>query len=175
MKYILDFDRTLFDTDLFIVQLKSDGYSYDALVPEMLDGYLIEKFLYRDVVSFLKDKSKFDVTILTALGSLLYGDRVSEYQKVKVEQEPILSLVGNFIYVEDVKGEAAGEIAAQFHPRDPVVFVDDLLSQCLSVKQRLPQSHCFLMVRSGSLPEDLPAGIIAVSTLAEVDVIMKGL
>lgn len=170
MKYILDFDRTLFDTDKFVQQLELDKVDYTVLVPELLDNYTIADYLYDDVLPFLQSKNKEDVIFLTALGST-YGPRILEYQKAKIEQEPIISLVGKIVYVDSEKGPAAAKIAEQFLPGESVVFVDDLIEQCLSVQQAVPQARCFVMVRRSDkyLGESSAQGLPIVRSLPEVD------
>ncbi len=59
----------------------------------------------------------------------------------------------------------------QFPPHEPVVFVDDLLKNCLSVKAVVPHAQCFWLVRTQA-PEGevlVPEGITLVRTLVEVD------
>lgn len=174
MKYILDFDHTLLDTTAFVDVVVRDGRENILITPTIWSHYDVRTFLYEDVLGWLRSKPKDSLYILTAITPEL-GPLSTEFQKEKLFSGKFDEFVSGVTFMVGEKGEMAAEIASQFPPQEPVVFIDDRPEQCLSVKQHLPQSHCFLMVRSGSLPEDLPAGIIAVSILAEVDVIMKGL
>lgn len=170
MKYILDFDRTLFNTDELYTHFQTDGLSMTTFIPEVWDTYTAQDYLYPDVVPFLASKQASDIFILTALGDK-YGDKILEYQTAKIEQEPIRSLVQEVVYVVHEKDAAAAKIAKQYAPQETIVFVDDLLAHCVAVKKALPHSHCFLMQRdSTAIPvelEDLP--ITLVHTLKEVD------
>lgn len=176
MKYILDFDRTLFDADALLADLEKDQVDFSQLGPEVLEGRPSEQYLYPDALEFLRTKNREDVYILTAL-STRYGDRILEFQKAKVEQEPILSLVQEMKYTEREKGDPARDIAKQFSQSDTVVFVDDVLANCLAVKAALPKVKCFLLVRDRDVVGDILSerGIPIVHTLAEVDAQTAGL
>jgi len=170
MKYLLDFDRTLFDADALLADLKDDQVDFTNLGPEVLDGHPASNYLYQGVLPFLRSKESADVYILTAL-STRYGDRILEYQKAKIEQESLISLVHDVVYVSKDKGEPAQKIAKSFSETETIVFVDDLIENCIAVQTALPQAYCFLMVRTlpapGSPLEVL--GIPIVHTLQEVD------
>ncbi len=171
MKYILDFDQTLFDTNLLKSHFERDGIDYSNLSPLLLQNYPTANYLFEDVEPFLSCRPKEDIIILTAFGREKYGEGVVAYQKYKVEQEPINSLVGEVVYVEGDKGEAAAEIASQFPPHEPVIFVDDLLVQCKSVATALPNSTCCLIVRDPSNFDStsIPDHIYLIFSLAELD------
>ncbi len=69
------------------------------------------------------------------------------------------------------------EIAKQFPPEETVVFVDDTIEQCLSVKESLPNSICCLIVRNKSLIDDIEItqDIRVVQCLADVDDIIESI
>lgn len=173
MKYILDFDRTLFDADALLADFRKDQVDLTALTAATLAPYTMADYLYPDVLDFLGRKNPQDVYILTAL-SVKYGERILEYQTAKVEQEPLLGLIKEVVYTEKDKGEPARKITTQFTQPETVVFVDDLISNCLAVKASLPRAKCFLMVREPGEVGDICSqrGIPIVHTMAEVEAAM---
>jgi len=179
MKYILDFDRTLFDTDKLIIQFRAADFDLHNLFPEMLDQFQSKQFLYDDVLPFLSSKKPADIFILTALGNT-YGKKILEFQTAKVEQEPIRSLVNRVTYVMEDKGQPAADIVSQFPPQESVVFIDDLLKNCLAVKVAVPHVHCFLILRNclstaKTVKAAAKAGIEVIYTLTELDGRMRAL
>ena len=176
MKYILDFDRTLFDTNALLQKLQAAAVDLTHLGPEHLSGMNMADFLYADTVLFLQSKQPKDIAILTALGAS-YGDKIREFQTAKVEQEPIISLVDQVVYVEHEKGGRAAEIVRQWPVGEPVVFVDDLLENCLSVQAAVPSVHCFLLRRENAVTQDVFAvsGVTLVQNLSEVEAFVAAL
>jgi hypothetical protein len=63
--------------------------------------------------------------------------------------------------------------ATHYPPHEPIIFIDDRLDQCQSVKAHIPEAHCFLIVRYKVCLPDVPSDITPVYSLAEVDAIMK--
>ncbi len=147
MKYFLDFDRTLFDTDAFVVQVEDDEKTDLLSTPQAWQHYQSVPFLFHDAIHFLKDKNPSDITIVTAVTEVA-GKDAHGFQKAKVEQSPITEHVGNFVYVVGEKGEIMKELTANIPTDETIVFIDDKIEQCLSVKQLVPHCHCFLMVRN---------------------------
>lgn len=170
MKYLLDFDHTLFDTDAFVRAVRLSGTKIPLVSEEIWGEFVAADYLHNDTLDFLKSKNPTDIIILTMV-TVSYGELAFPFQKRKVEQEPILSHVQEIEYVDDVKGPRAAEIAKQFPPEEPIVFVDDHIEQCLSVKQHVPQCRCFLLVRDRSVIGDVKSiqDIEVVHSLQEVD------
>lgn len=176
MKYLLDFDRTLFDTEAFIQTYERSGASTELVSPEIWEEFSAADFLYAEVRQFFQSKSATDIYIVTMF-TKQYGEKSYDYQKAKVEQEPILSWVEQIEYVDGLKGERAAEIAKQFPPYEPIIFVDDRIEQCLSVKKHVPTSHCFLLVRDPSLIGDVEnvQEIEVAHSLTDIDAKIKEL
>ena len=174
MKYILDFDRTLFDTPAYyqkVAELKLEEIQFD---PEIWKQIEADEFLYEDVIDWLSTKSQEDLYILTAVNPN-YGDGQGTHQKGKLTGSKVEELVSDVVFTQGLKGEHVAEIAKQFPPDETIVFVDDMLEQCVSVKNTLPDTVCCLIVRDESLIEkvDIPEGIKVVRCLSEVDDIIK--
>ena len=146
MKYFLDFDRTLFDTQAFMVQVSDDGKTDLLSTPDIWNHYRAEAFLYHDAIHFLRDKQPSDVTIVTAVTEVS-GKDAHGYQKAKVEQAPVTHHVGTFVYVVGEKGEVLRDLTSTLPPEETIIFIDDKIEQCLAVKQYVPRAHCFLLVR----------------------------
>lgn len=171
MKYLVDFDHTLFDTSAFVEEVIADGREEILVTPAIWQWYDVRAFLYDDVLSWLASKAKEDVYILSAMTPEL-GPESCTFQREKIASGKFESLISDTILVVGLKGKAAREIASQFPASEPTVFIDDRLEQCLSVKEALPEAHCFLMLREGrsATPH---AAIPMVTNLEMVDAIMK--
>lgn len=174
MKYILDFDHTLLDTDAFVARVDQDDRRPILITPGIWQHYDVRSFLYTDVLDWLQSKPKESLHILTAMTPEL-GPLSCEFQKTKLRSGAFDSLVASTTFMIGEKGEAAAEIAAQFSPHETIVFVDDKLEQCLSVQAALPQAICCLIVRDVSQAVSTPSapGIHVVHTLADVDGILN--
>ncbi|MCA9360803.1 hypothetical protein H6785_00785 [Candidatus Nomurabacteria bacterium] len=176
MKYILDFDRTLLDTKTCYEFIDKDRIGGFATIPEVWEKYNSRDFLYEDVLSWLNTKDIKDLFILTA-STPRYGSQASDYQKAKLQSGKFDELVNEIIFMEGLKGNSVAETVQQFSPDETVVFVDDKIEQCLSVKSACPNVFCCLMVRDSSArPEAEPLkDVFIVHSLKEVDAIIEAL
>lgn len=176
MKYILDFDRTLFDTDSFISQVEADGKRSILVTTEIWSHYNARDFLYKDVLDWLLSKNKSDIQILTAVTADL-GDKADSFQREKLNSANLKKFVSSTTFVTGEKGQSVAEIAKQFPLEEKLVFVDDRIEQCLSVKETMSEVICCLMVRDKSLIGEVKMvnNLKVVSTLADVDVIMSSI
>jgi hypothetical protein len=174
MKYLLDFDHTLLDTEKLKQQTAKDGRLDLVGTPEFWKHYAVRDFLFPDVIPWLQSKPKESLHIVTAFKPS-QGPQAKAFQEAKCMSDGFSDHFESVTVMEGEKGTVVVEIAERFSVGESVVFVDDRLSQCLSVKEHLPHAYCFLMVREGEVPKVVPAGIIAVSTLAEVDGMMMQL
>ncbi len=174
MKYILDFDRTLFDTESFYVEADRINQSEHTFTPRIWESINACGLLYDDVLDWLATKDKNDLYILTAI-SPKYGSESSDYQKGKLVCSKVNELVADVVFMQGLKAESAMEIAKRFPSDETIVFVDDTLEQCVSVKEVLPNAICCLMVRDKSVIEDveIPQDIKVVHCLSDVDDIIK--
>lgn len=156
MRYYLDFDRTLFDTDSFIVYLRERFQgtdiataSHDAFNAAMntmaVEGTLmfepgeLSRFLYPDAASFLREKENA-VTIIT------FGNR--ELQEVKAKS----ALTGiprmSVMYTGDVRKGAY--LAPHTHLHADAVFVDDSPVELEILEAQCPSLKLFEMRRDGA-------------------------
>jgi FMN phosphatase YigB (HAD superfamily) len=177
MKYILDFDRTLFDSLGFMQKLQEDEMlSAKSKTPEIWNKYYACDFLFQDTVEWLSSKSKEDLFILTAI-TPTFGPKAEGYQRRKLERSGLDNYVSEIVFVIGDKGEKAIEIASQFPSNETIVFVDDRLCQCQSVKAALPNSICCLMVRDKScvIETDFDEDIKVVHSLSDVDGIISNI
>ncbi len=168
MKYILDFDRTLFNSPSFVKRVEMDGRRDVLITPQVWQTYKVQDFLYDDVLTWFNNKDKDNLYILTAISPQL-GNQSEAFQREKLRSSGFGNLVSGIHFVVGEKGEKAAEMT---------VFVDDKIEQCLSVKNYLPNSFCFLMVRNreliGSAIKEV-RGIKVVHNLNEVDAIIDSI
>ncbi len=174
MKYLLDFDRTLFDTAAFGQQVNNDGEGSHLFDSDIWKKYQASDYLFPEVIDWLEQKNKEDLFIVTAYVSAL-GLSAQDYQAEKLRSSKIEGKVESVILVKEDKGKVVAKITDQFLPDEPVVFVDDKIEQCLSVRAHAPQVQCFLMVRNRSVVGEIEEvkGIKIVSSLKELDVMIK--
>ena len=176
MKYILDLDHTLLDTTAFADALAKDGRGDEPVNPRMWYDYSAADYLYSDVVPWLQRIQTADILLLTAYTPAL-GLEAEAYQRAKVDSSGLAALVSEVVFMEGLKGVVAAEIAKQFPPHEPIVFVDDRVEQCLSVKAALPHALCCVMRRDSETKTTAPTleGMPVVHTLADVDAIIASL
>ncbi|HEY0964318.1 MAG TPA: hypothetical protein VGE31_00805 [Candidatus Paceibacterota bacterium] len=172
MRYLLDLDHTLLDTERLKVEAFRVGTLALVGTPAFWDRHSATEFLYDDVLTWLNGKSPDALHILTAYKPS-QGPMAESFQRGKVESCNFIHHITSVTVVDGMKGEAAAKIASQFSPHEPIAFIDDRLDQCLSVKTALPSALCFLMVRDGEPPAQVPDDIYTVTSLAEVDAIIE--
>ena len=158
MRYIFDFDHTLFDTDRFSVAAepyKADGLWVTPAIWDILDA---SSFFYADTVPFLENLDPTDVTLLTAWTPVL-GSEAYEFQKVKVERSGIQDLLTEVQIVEGDKGSHVREL----YDGRATVFVDDRVDHLLSAKKHCPDVQVVQMIRPGvgDLPTDQAVPVIS--------------
>ncbi len=170
MKYILDFDRTLFDVEKLYEQLARCNQSHLAGTPESLNHISVPELLFPDVADFLQGKKLEDLFIVSSTSGVS-AQWERDYQIAKISASGLDTRVAEVRVLAGDKGVEAVNIAEQFSPREMVVFVDDRIEHCLSVKSALPDSHCFLLVRNKAVigETDVVQGIPVVHSLNEVD------
>lgn len=163
MKFIFDFDRTLYDTDKQNVALENisdEGARYSPQVWEKLEP---KDFLYPDTVSFLRELNSKDVIILTAWSDRL-GLEAFQFQKVKVERSGVMEFVNELIVMEGEKGPFVKDLCDS----EPTIFVDDSIAHLLSAKQHCPEVKVVQMVREGVGILPGHPSVPVVSTLPEI-------
>ena len=174
MNYLLDFDHTLMDTEALKKQALLDGTTELVGTPEFWHHHNVMDFLFSDVCAWLNGKPKESLHILTAFKPS-QGPEACAFQEAKLASGGFSELVSSVTVMEGEKGEVAVSIAKQFPPHEPVIFIDDRLDQCQSVKAHIPQAHCFLITRYNVCLPETPEGITPVYSLVEVDGIMNSI
>jgi hypothetical protein len=170
MKYLLDFDRTLFDTPACYEELTRVHSGPFEFVPEVWDKVSVCEYLYTDVLPWIATKIREDIYVVTAF-TPSYGEASEAYQKSKLLCSTLTDQVAEVVVMQGLKGEIVAEIATQFPPTEPIVFVDDRIEQCLSVREHAPQVTCCLMVRDKAVIGDVREvqGMPVVHCLPDVD------
>ena len=166
MKYILDFDRTLFDTQAYVATVKQAGLTLEQrITPDIWDQYQVRDFLYPEVLDWLRSKNKADLHILTAISPEL-GPLATEFQKQKLHSGNFFEFVSDITFMTGDKGSYVKEIAGDAE----AVFLDDKISHHISVHDHAPAVHCVLIRRPGeSSVEAATADFVTVSNLNELD------
>lgn len=166
MKYILDFDHTLMDTDLFsedATPYKENGLWVTPAIWNILNA---PDYLYTDTLSFLQSLKKEDVRILTAMTASL-GPEARAFQKVKLAKSNISSFVSDIVFMEGDKGP----FVAEMYDGTPTVFVDDRIEHLESAKRHCPEIHAVQIARptvKKKLPTSTSADIPVVASLDEL-------
>lgn len=138
MYLILDFDRTLFDTDRFKAV-------YEARLPLLLSGEArfstgeLTQFVYPDVISVLRKAKEEGITVVL----LTFGDPT--FQKAKVLATGLHEYFDIHIFTFGEKGQA---LFAQLGSQIQGVFVDDLSVWADSVKKFCPNIRTVRINRS---------------------------
>lgn len=133
MKYILDFDRVLFNTDAFSARLKETGLHMprgSALLEAIEEqGIDWEEFVYPAAREFLAQHGS-DCVIVSSFISTYRGDNSVDtdslefFQREKIKRSGLHDLVGGQVYVVgESKEEALSELRHSF--AEPLVFIDD--------------------------------------------------
>jgi uncharacterized Rossmann fold enzyme len=174
MKYILDFDKTLFDTPACYAHIADTKNHNFEFTPELWEEFSSCEFLYNDVLDWVTSKDKEDLYILTAITPEQSG-QATEYQKAKLLCSKLTELVTDTVFMVGAKGEYVRDIIGKFPAEESVVFVDDKIEQCLSVKEVCPEIICCLMVRDKDVIGDVKEvqNIKVVYSLSDVDVIIR--
>lgn len=152
MTIILDFDRTIFDTEGFIEYFLNKAPKlrmhptkeelYVAATEAVTTGQLsfkkgeLDRFLFPDTVPFLAGRRKEDTILMTWGGEAL--------QRAKVESLDIEKYFLRVIYTPNLKGIAMKRLLPL---PQPVVFVDDDGMQLDSVAAEVPEVTCVWMRR----------------------------
>jgi len=132
MRFILDFDRVLFDTDAFVAKLEELGIEHRirnrALIEAVLaKGVSFESFVHEGVVDFLKKRGKEVVIVSSHFGRTTDDNEnpaanPQEWQEMKIKLSGLSELVEKVIVTARDKREAFAEIAAQ---ADEIIVLDD--------------------------------------------------
>lgn len=168
MKYILDFDRTLFDTDRFVQAAEPYKAAGEWLTPRIWDTLDARSFLYDDVLPFLEAVPADDVVLLTAWTSSL-GPESYAFQETKVQRSGVVPHVHRVVLMEGDKGPYVKRLTED----TPAVFVDDRIEHLLSARARCSDIHVLQMTRPGvgTLPSD--TSVTVIRALADIQKVVS--
>jgi len=144
MKYILDFDHTLFNTTDFVARVSERGMFDILITPQIWEHFNVMDFLYADTLTFLESKNRADLIILTAMTPTL-GPQAREFQKQKLNSGNFDKYVEEIIFMEGDKGPHIADLFTG----QPTTFVDDSLPHLISSRKCCPEVICAQMVRFG--------------------------
>lgn len=170
MKFILDFDRTLFDVEQLYASLELLNKRHLAGTEESFSCVDFTQLLFPDVQNFFRTKQKSDIYILSSTSGLS-GDWEADYQRKKISQTQLDSQVKEVFIMSGEKGPHVAEVIKSFDVQEQVIFIDDRIEHCLSVSQQVPHVLCFLLVRNAENIGDIHTikNISVVHTLRDVD------
>ncbi len=172
MRYILDFDHTLMDSDAFAAQVERDGRQDIMVTPEIWEYYSVRDFFYDDVIEFLQSKPKADLEILTAMTPSL-GPAACDFQRAKLQQAQMEDFVSKVTLMVGDKGPYLKDM----YQGEPMCFVDDSLLHHDSIQALEPVVISFLIERPGTthVASATNAAIHTVHDLFEVDGVLSTL
>lgn len=173
MKYILDFDHTLFNTSLFGQKASAYEERGTKITSAIWDIFDATSFLYDDTLDFLKKVGKDNVVILTAIKPSL-GVHAREFQETKLEKSGVRTFVDDIIFMEGEKGSYVKDLYANV----PTLFLDDTLEQLQSVRRVCPDVTTVQMVRpllEHRGPISTSKDIAVVTSLADVSQMVASL
>ena len=147
MNIFLDFDRVIFDFRAYIDAIHAAGLTTLRFHPDIWKHFTVSQFFYDDALPFINAHRK-DITIVSAMSPWL-GRHACAYQKRKLNVSGLAGQVKEIVVMEGEKGPYVQERAGTARG----VFVDDKLSNLLSVHACAPQVRCVQMVRPNDIPE----------------------
>jgi len=154
MIYFLDFDRTMFDTDAFIRDLRLKDTSLDACAPTQLASVLEDRirqgvlsfepgelapYVYPDAAQFLRDKEN-------AVAVITYGPRAFQEAKTKSAFHGIPRV--SVMYTENVR--KGPFLAPHTHLHRDAVLADDTVEELELLTEACPDIRLFEMRRDGA-------------------------
>ena len=133
MRIFIDFDWTLFNTEMF---KKETGTERVSCIdnPQICFNALsmagdIGKFLFADTTDFLKSHAHHTLILIT------FGHK--EYQKAKIQRSGILHLFESTIFIDDkLKGDVVK--CDTKHAGEKAIFLDDDIIQLTNMRESCP-------------------------------------
>jgi len=149
MKYILDFDRTILDTDS-LKKIQADKFGLDVLgTLDSFEDINIEGLFFEDAVEFLQSHKKQDMCVVTSCTGIT-GICWPEFQKKKLELSNIKKYVDDVFVVPKQKDEVIRRISKG----GPAIFVDDYVVYLDLVKEKVPGVETVHLLRDNILKSE---------------------
>ena len=164
MKLYIDFDHTIFNTDLFQVEIQEIDKNLDLQkdlkkLKEIIktNNINLEKYLYPDAIPFFK-KYKHNYTLIL----LTKSNDHNAYQLFKIEESKISNYFQEIIII---KTNLKGELDLDYQNS---IFIDDDVCELESIKKRNPYDIIRLK-RGKHQDEILKTNIKEVTNLLEIE------
>jgi len=165
MILVLDFDRTLFDTDAFYERIRVRGIEHLLGTLASLRSVAVASLIYPEVVPFLHAHAFEAVHIVTSVKGV-YGRWDARVQREKIRRSGVSTLVDSVVVVENDKVPAITALVGD----TPAVFIDDLPQHLAAVRVALPNVTCVHIDRLGTAP---PTDFPRISNLNELGAIVN--
>lgn len=165
MKYLLDFDRTVFDMDSLYEEILRVNPDKTVGTIESLEGIDLKQFLFADAVSFFQNKEKENIEIISScFGKTAQWDK--QYQIEKINRSGVQNFVAAVHVVEKSKVDTIRELTRG----NSAVFVDDHPEHVKEVTTQMADVKVLYLDRKNTgVNID---GSSYITTLAELDAIM---
>ena len=175
MILLIDFDRTLLDTDSLYRELQKLGTLPGK--PDTLPEELVSPLLYEDSITFLEEQKRAHTLILITLALEDYGPRVEEFQYKKVHASGLTKYFDRIELVVGVKKDRKIEELVKELEGEKVVYIDDNPDQLKAVSECCPSVTRFHIGRPGAKYENVvvDSNTHTVSSLKEVSAKLRGL
>jgi hypothetical protein len=163
MKYLLDFDRTVFDMEGLYQAIETYNPDAELGTVASLQGIDLQQFLFNDALEFFATHDQLDIDIVSS-GFGLTGQWEVAYQIKKIELSGVGSYVRTVHVVPDSKISTIKRLAREL---EEVVYVDDHPEHVASAVQHIPGLCVVHIDRSGTQP-DIP-GSFSITKLTDID------
>jgi hypothetical protein len=163
MKYLLDFDRTVFDMEGLYRAIEQRNPGVDLGTVASLKGIDLEQFLFPDALDFFSTHDTADIEIVSS-GVGLTGQWEVKYQTKKIELSGIAQYVHAIHVVADSKISTIKRIARE---SDAVTYVDDHPEHVASAVHHISGLIVVHIDRTGELTTI--AGAKTIATLSDLD------
>lgn len=171
MKYIFDFDRTLFDTDAFKAEQRK-RLVVNSVRP--LEGVSLSTYVFEDAFKFLREHDKGDMCIVSSCSGF-NGVSSLTFQKAKIEGSGVTEYVSAFYVVPEGKEETLKNLSLQ----PDAVFVDDMTKHLYAAREARRDLRVVRIARDAVTTKESPdtsdSAIPVVTNLLELDAIIETL
>lgn len=163
MKYILDFDRTVFDMESLYQAIAKQNPDATLGTVESLEGIDLEQFLFADALEFFVQHAAENIEIVSS-GFGLTGQWELAYQTEKIRRSNVTQYVAKSHVVTDSKIAEIKQIAES---AKEVVYVDDHPENIANALENIDGLQVVYIDRSGE--GKVITGAATISLLTELD------